>query len=119
MDIKRFTISLIIAIYSLSSCTTAVLDEGSVDELPDLTEPVRYNPEVKNIMTNNCITCHGGPTPEANLDLTTYNNVKNAAMGNLMGRINNQLNPMPPTGLMPPIERQKMQKWVDDNYPEN
>ena len=119
--LKRISIVLLFSfgILSIQSCTTAILDEGNVNTLPTINTPVKYNPEVKTIMTNNCITCHGGPAAAAGLDLTTYANVSASALGNLLTRVNDAQNPMPPSGLMPPIERQRLQKWLDDGLPEN
>ena len=118
---KKIIIALLISIGILSfqSCTTAILDEGNVNSLPPINTPVKYNPDVKTIMTNNCITCHGGSAPNAGLDLTNYTNVSTSILGNLLNRVNDAQNPMPPSGLMLPIDRQKLQKWLDDGLPEN
>jgi len=113
------TLTIFFVVFSFQSCTTAILDEGNVSSLPTITVPVKYNPDVKTIMTNNCITCHGGPAAAAGLDLTTYNNVSSSIMGTLLNRVNDAQNPMPPSGLMPPVDRQKLQKWLNDGLPEN
>ncbi|WP_339756601.1 hypothetical protein [uncultured Winogradskyella sp.] len=120
--IKRFFITIItITTITLSqSCTTAIIDEGTVEELPPLNRTVTYQSDVQNIMFNRCITCHGGSAPQSGLDLSTYQNTRfSAEMGSLIQRMNNATNPMPPNGLVSPELRQIMDKWVTDGFLEN
>ncbi|PCE64794.1 hypothetical protein B7P33_06385 [Sediminicola luteus] len=99
-------------------CTTAIIDDDGA--LPPITRRVTYQADVKQIMTNNCITCHGGPAPDAGLDLTTYEHTKASGQtGQLSGRMNNINNPMPQNGLLSPETRQLVDKWIADGYPEN
>lgn len=107
-------LSLIIILLLFSSCTTAILDEGEVEPI---NETITYEGHVKNIITNYCITCHGTVAPSADLDLSTYNALKNATEnGNLIQRVNDVANPMPPNGLMPAQTREILNKWVIDGY---
>jgi cytochrome c553 len=102
------------------SCTKAIIDEGEIDDLPGLEEKVYYNPDIRSIMFNNCVTCHGGNAPSDGLDLTNYANVKSAALNrNLKKRMNDANNPMPQGGLLSPLVRQKVDKWIADGFPEN
>lgn len=101
------------------SCTKAFISDEE-----ETTEPIdkiiKYNTDVKQIMTNNCITCHGGPSPSDGLDLTTYVNVKNAAISrNLLERMNDVTAPMPQSGLLLLSTRKIMDKWKTDGYLEN
>ncbi len=113
-----YTLISIICLW-LSSCTTATIEETDPTTLPPL-GTVRYNPEVQAIMFNYCTTCHSGPAANASVDLTTYQNVRFfTESGNLINRINNQASPMPPSGLIPAIDRQRIAKWVEDQFPEN
>lgn len=110
---------LYIAIIAISintqSCTTAIIDEGNTSTLPPLTRTVTYESDVKTIMFNNCITCHGGSAPSDNLDLSTYQNTKIAAQQrNLIQRMNDVTSPMPQQGVLSPQIRQIMDKWVAD-----
>ncbi|HAS46607.1 MAG TPA: hypothetical protein DCS93_39355 [Microscillaceae bacterium] len=116
--------SIVIACLSLtmylSGCTKAIIEEPAPNALPALTQTIRYNPEVQNIMFNHCTTCHGGNNPSAGLDLTTYQNVRQSTeLGTLNQRINDAANPMPQSGLLPPSERQIIAKWIQDGFPEN
>ncbi len=115
MSIKIIQVSVILVIILLcSNCTTAIIDEG---ENQVITEEVKYDPVVKEIMFNHCITCHGGPAPNAGIDLSTYENVKYyIESGKLLSRIENASNPMPPSGLLTNPNRQKIAKWVKDGF---
>lgn len=86
----------------------------------DNTGPVRYSPEIENIMYNNCTTCHGGNAPSAQIDLTTYDNVRTQTEnGNLLSRINDGADPMPPSGQLSLENRDKIMKWMEEGFPEN
>lgn len=87
MKTKTFRILFyIIALFGLNSCTN--------DSLSDLTtiqeiETVNYTENIKSIIDNNCISCHGAtPTNGAPNSLTTYENVREAVLnGGLIERI--------------------------------
>lgn len=62
----------------LSSCsndsTSDLIDSTPVDQ-------VTYSQNIKSIIDNNCIVCHGTtPTNGAPMSLTTYENVKDAVL---------------------------------------
>ncbi|AZQ65109.1 hypothetical protein EI427_23115 [Flammeovirga pectinis] len=113
-------------------CSEAVIDDDNtgtndndVIEVPEddddavAEEAVVYDPHVLTIADNYCISCHSGSSLQAGINLSGYTNFKfQTESGNLLSRINNSSNPMPPAGLMPQEERQRIQKWVDDNFPE-
>lgn len=104
----------------LQSCTSTVIEEPDVEDLPDIVETIKYNPDVQAVINSNCLTCHSGPAPNAGLDLSTYTNVRaGVELGNVVARINNALNPMPPSGLMPAESRQIIDKWIEDGYQED
>lgn len=112
-------ITLYLTIF-LGSCTTAVIDEVSVGGLDPIQRTILYDPDVQTIMFNNCVTCHGGPAPNAGVDLTTYDNVRfYTESGNLNQRMNDAASPMPPSGLLPAEQRQIIAKWIEDGFPEN
>lgn len=82
-----------------------------------------YDATVAEIIDNNCTACHSGPNADAGLSLTTYAEVRDAALnGNLMNRI--QLpgtNPasMPPSGELGHCKIERIQAWIDAGTPEN
>ncbi|MFN4257247.1 MAG: c-type cytochrome [Saprospiraceae bacterium] len=80
---------------------------------------VRYSSEIQTLLANNCTTCH---SPAGNQEpyLDNYANVKTAAdEGKLVGRTNDASAPMPPTGLMPDCNRDKIRAWVNAGAPNN
>lgn len=99
------------------NCTSAILED---EDSGPIIETVKYNDDVKNITSANCVSCHGGSSPQAGLDLTTYVNVRFAVENRgLLNRINNQSNPMPPSGLLPASTRAVIEQWKEDGYLEN
>lgn len=117
---KQFYLIGISILCIFQSCTTAIIDEGTVSELPPITRIVTYESDVQTIMFDRCVTCHGGGAPQAGLDLTTYQNTRfSAEMGNLIQRMNNAVSPMPPNGLVSPELRQIIDKWESDGFLEN
>lgn len=76
-----------------------------------------YDPTIESFVTTNCLGCHGAMNPAAGLKLTNYAEVKAATeSGKIVNRINDSNNPMPPTGMLPLTERQKIDKWIADGY---
>ena len=119
--IKKYIkpIALVVMI-TAQSCTRAIIDEGDKNTLPPLTRAVTYQSDIQSIMTNNCITCHAGPAPNAGLDLSNYQNTRfSAEQGGLVSRMNSAVNPMPPSGKLSPQILQIIDKWVTDGLPEN
>ncbi|SIQ73740.1 c-type cytochrome [Maribacter ulvicola] len=115
-----FKIVLLALVLAVISCTKAIIDEGDKSTLPPITKTVTYEADIKLIMTNNCITCHAGPAPNAGLDLSNYQNTKySAEQGSLVARMNSATNPMPPNGTLSPQTLQIIDKWITDNLPEN
>lgn len=115
---KAIQISLAAFAFALiqASCTKAIIDENNTS---NETDTVTYTADIQPIMYNNCTTCHAGGAPAAGLDLTTYTNVRSGAeFGNLVNRINNADNPMPGSGLLPESTRLKIDKWVENGFPE-
>lgn len=116
---KKYYLPILLLI-ATSACTKAIIEEPkNVSELPPIQRTIKYNPDVQNIMFNHCVSCHGGAAPNAGLDLTTYQNVRfSSEMGNLVQRMNSATTPMPPSGLLPAQQRQIIDKWVADGYPQ-
>lgn len=117
---KILKLTLGVVIITAQSCTTAIIDEGDKNALPPITRTVTYRSDIETIMTNNCITCHAGPAPNAGLDLSNYQNTRlSFGQGNSVARMNNVTNPMPPSGRLSPQVLQIIDKWVADGLPEN
>lgn len=86
---KKQSIKLIILVpfsFLLNSCTNDSLsDLTTVDDI----ESATYTQNVKSIIDNNCIVCHGStPANGAPMSLTTYEKVKEAVVNRgLLDRI--------------------------------
>lgn len=89
---------------------------------PDDSEPpaLSYAADIQPIFDGNCTSCHGDPpTQGAPMSLTTLAFIQDAVeTRGLLGRINNNADPMPPIGLLPLATRQRIEEWVNQGYPE-
>lgn len=113
---KIIQLSLVVFVFAFiqASCTKAIIDENNSN-----TGSITYTADIQPIMFNNCITCHSGGVPSAGLDLSSYSNVRSSAeFGNLINRVNNPDNPMPGSGLLPQDVRLKIDKWVENGFPQ-
>lgn len=114
MSLKKLIYSSFTALAIIIGCSNCTEDD------PITSEDVVYDPDVSNVMFNFCTTCHSGSAPSANLDLSSYNNVKQAAeSGNLLDRINDSSDPMPPSGLLSEERRTLLDNWASGGYKEN
>lgn len=96
------------------------IKDDSNEEVPIIDWEVSYDNDVKKIIFNNCVTCHGGPDPSANLDLTNFKNVKKAIeKRGLIQRMNSKTKPMPPTEPLSLKDRLIVFKWKKDGLIEN
>ena len=122
---KKITViySLMIAVFAfslISSCTEGFIPIEDIDSTLPTGDTITYETHISTVMTNNCISCHGGSNPQGNLLLENYNLVRNSAEnGTLIQRINDVANPMPPAGLMPASTRALLDEWVQNGYLEN
>ncbi len=96
-------------------------DPGTGDT-PDDTEPdaLSYQSDIQPIFSSNCTSCHGDPpTQNAPMSMVTLEQIQEAVENRgLLDRINNNANPMPPTGLLPLSTRELIEEWVEQGYPE-
>ncbi|WP_143592151.1 hypothetical protein [Tenacibaculum holothuriorum] len=118
-QIKIVSLGLIIGL--IASCTTAEIPvPDTVDPTPPGEAKVTYEKDVKDIIFNNCLTCHSTVNPRAGLILVNYNQVKNSAQnGNLIARMNDAANPMPPNGKLVQSSLTLIDKWKADGFLEN
>lgn len=116
---KKLSIGLIItSLTILISCTKAIIDEGAnTGTIEPIDGMVKYEPHVRSIIFNHCVTCHGGAAPSAGVLLGTYDDVRvYVEDGNLIQRINSSTNPMPPSGLLSAEQRQIIEQWAADGF---
>lgn len=111
---RKYMYALLVigAIFSFANCTTA-----EIPATQPVTGTIKYDPDIKTIMQNNCLNCHGTLNPNAGLSLTNYQQVRNSAEnGNLVSRMNNAASPMPPSGILSGTTRAVIDKWVSGGY---
>lgn len=113
--LKLTTLALIIAIGSYS-CSNNSEDDLIIPN--NNVALARYTENIKPIMDNNCVSCHGTTNPNAGLSLTNYIQVRQAVLNNgLINRISRtsgdpQL--MPTTGRMPQQTIDLVSQWQAD-----
>lgn len=100
----------------LTACDSRTYEEISVNT--PITVPVRYNTEVKTIVDNNCISCHGAGSFKP---LATYSDVKDNIEGILdrIQRPNGDLQKMPKGGSLSQTQINTFIKWKADGLTEN
>lgn len=97
---------------------TIIPEEPEHEEIPVIDRIVTYSAEVKDIVFSNCITCHGGPSPSAGLDLSNYDELLKVAKNKaLIKRMNDRYDPMPPDGMLSLEDRMIVFKWLKDGLP--
>lgn len=117
MKIIKLIIGVCVIMYFMNSCTKAFIPEEEDPTTIQIEETITYEKNIQPIIQNNCLTCHGSVNPSANLTLETFTQVNNAAQSrNLIQRLNNATNPMPPSGLLPAEQRALFDKWVQDGF---
>ncbi len=113
---NKYWAAFLISVFFYIGCTTLESTTSSLEDIANNSD-VSYNAHVKRIISNNCLTCHSGKHPTANLQLEGYENLITAIKERgLLNRINNREHPMPTDGLMSKNERLAIQKWTENNF---
>lgn len=83
---------------------------------------ITYSKTIVPILRNNCLGCHSGTAPVANLSLEGYSNVQRvAANGKLVGVVTHAQGfpSMPPVGSLSNCAIEQIQQWVQAGAPNN
>ena len=112
---------LMVSLFCLfaAKCTTT---EIPLEEDPaPITTLVKYNTDVKTIIDNNCLNCHGTATPRiGGIPLFNYSQVREEAeFGTLINRMNSTINPMPQSGILSAEKLAIIDQWKADGFLEN
>lgn len=112
---KKNVLFFVLLGFFLVSCSSS---DDSDEPQP---ESVTYQANIKSIIQNHCLSCHGNPVANgAPMSLTTYAEVVDAVNTRfLIDRINDTANPMPEAGLLPSSTRQLIETWVSQGMKEN
>lgn len=117
MKIINLTFILLVITVLGQSCTKAIIDYTESTVIP---KEVNFDQNIEAVVTNYCTTCHAGNSPADGIDLTSYDMVKHySENGNLIERLNDASNPMPPNGMLSPNDRLLFDYWRNNQYPEN
>ena len=122
---KRSFFILGAAVLFIYGCTTRTLDDVMDEMEPIPTGNVVTYQDIKPIIDNNCVQCHGNPPQNgAPMSLSTYSQVRQAVENR--GLIDRISLPEGDSGLMPlggprlPQSSINMIiQWRDDGFPEN
>ncbi|WP_298238845.1 hypothetical protein [uncultured Algibacter sp.] len=122
MNIKNLILgfAVIALMFNCSSSSSDDLSNQNPDPDPDPMVKVTYDADIKSIIDNNCIQCHGNPPNPGPTSYTTYTQVKNG-VNNIISRIKSTSNRMPPSPNSPLSQTQidLIEKWKDDGLLEN
>ena len=107
----------------LALVSSTVWAQGSAppeaDKPAEITDEVSYNQDIRPVIDNFCTTCHAGSRPLGGFVLTDYESVRRQAEeGTLLKRIEDEVNPMPQTGLMPKYMRRLLRVWAENGFQE-
>jgi len=82
-------------------------------------DEISFENDIRPVVNNFCTTCHAGEDPDGEFVLTNYAEVrKQVEKGNLLERINDSEDPMPPSGLMPKYMRRMFRIWSETGFKE-
>ena len=87
----------------------------------DSAQQAVYSQAISKIISYNCLSCHNSTYAGGNVQLGSYDQVKQyAENGSLMNAILRQpgTNPMPPTLALPGCQTNKLMLWINNNYPQ-
>ncbi len=77
------------------------------------------------VFGSNCVQCHSGNTTRGSFDITDFAQVSSVLVGGdpdasvLFQRMNDDVDPMPPAGILPNAELSIVRQWIDAGAPEN
>ena len=110
-----FTISLFVIMNLFTSCYYDKEEILYPDTTCD-TSVVKYSTAILPVLSSNCISCHGGSTPSAAINLSNYAGVKQQVdNGRLWGAVSHSANysPMPKNGgQLNTCNLAKLRMWI-------
>jgi hypothetical protein len=114
---KLRRIILMLGLVALASCYYDV-EEELYPNNPCQTTNMSFTADIKPIIDQNCVGCHSGPAPNAQIDLSTYDGVKqvadNGKLLDVISRPNGDPSLMPPSGKLSDCKIRKINSWVID-----
>ena len=106
-----------LAFFALVALTFAAATAAAQVTSDSLRDEISYTNDVRPVVKNFCATCHAGDSPEGEMVLTSYEDVRgHVEHGALLDRINDADDPMPPSGLLPRHTRRMIRLWAESGY---
>ena len=107
-------LSICLSVILFTSCTNDSLDDLTPSGTNNNTSgTITYNANVKSILSQQCVSCHGSVNPSGNLNISTYTTAKNN-INKIISRIDLQTGQsgiMPPSGRMAENNIQVIKDW--------
>ncbi len=97
-----------LVVRDVNTCSTAVVNVN----VPNLPQGPLFS-LVKTLIQNNCVTCHNAANPNGGMNWEVDCNIVMFKNNILQRAVNGNPSPMPPTGLLPASERQKIVDWIN------
>jgi uncharacterized membrane protein len=69
--------------------------------------------QVRTLLQNNCVSCHNPNNQNGGMDWTVDCNIVTFKNNIKLRAVDGNPSPMPPTGLLPASERQKITNWIN------
>lgn len=114
------TMALVFASCSYDSEDDLVVPVDS--GVPDDSELITYEADIKSIMQGSCIGCHASPPRNgAPFSLVNFSQVstRSSTILNAMSRQSGSASAMPPSGRLPQTTIDLIDKWIEDGLKEN
>lgn len=97
-----------LVVRDVNTCSTAVISVS----VPNLPQGPLFS-AVKTLIQNNCVTCHNASNPNGGMNWEIDCNIVNFKNNIFQRAVNGNPSAMPPTGLLPASERQKIIDWIN------
>lgn len=114
---KKCFIGILFLVLIISSCVTE-----NRQDLFETPQEVSFSGDVQPLIQTNCVSCHSQPSPNGNVPLENYDDIKAAGTnGSLLNALKgeNGVSVMPPTGSLPADQIALIETWINDGMPNN
>jgi len=102
------------------ACLSVVIFPGQLlaqTNSKKLRDEISFSNDIQPIVENFCTTCHAGKDPDGEVLLTSYAEVRKLVeKGDLLNRINDSDDPMPPSGKIPAYMRRMFKTWAETGF---
>lgn len=104
--------NLVAGLYSVTARDVNGCTGSNNAVVPDLPAGPLFT-DVRTLIQNNCVSCHNPGNPNGGMIFTVDCNIVANKVRIEARAVNGNPSPMPPTGLLPSSERQKIINWIN------